>query len=87
MPRGDRGGPAEPRRSFVDRVDFVIPPRWDSVTGPGSRERLGLTWHRPPEGHHRPGGSSSRTRATCELTLAGLYPELTVADVQAKTGW
>ncbi|HEY7918163.1 MAG TPA: CoA-transferase subunit beta [Streptosporangiaceae bacterium] len=71
-------------RSFVDRVDFVTSVGFGD--GPGSRERLGLTGAGPRK-VITDLGILEPDPATCELTLTGLYPGVTVADVQAKTGW
>jgi glutaconate CoA-transferase subunit B len=72
------------RRSFVDRVDFVTSVGFGD--GPGHRERLGLAGAGPRKvitdlGILEPDGQ------TCELTLTGLYPGVSVEDVRAKTGW
>ncbi|HEY3956101.1 MAG TPA: CoA-transferase [Streptosporangiaceae bacterium] len=72
------------RRSFVDRVDFVTSVGFGA--GPGDRARLGLTGAGPRQvitdlGVLRP------DPASCELTLTGLYPGVTVADVRENTGW
>ncbi len=71
-------------RSFVDRVDFITSVGFGD--GPGSRERLGLTGAGPRKvitdlGILEPDPDS------CELTLTGLYPGVSIAEVQAKTGW
>jgi glutaconate CoA-transferase subunit B len=72
------------RRSFVDRVDFVTSVGFGD--GPGYRERRGLTGAGPRKvitdlGILEPDPDS------CELTLTGIYPGITVPDVQARTGW
>ena len=72
------------RRSFVDRVDFVTSVGFGD--GPGSRERLGLAGAGPRK-VITDLGILEPDPATCELTLTGLYPGVTVADVRAKTGW
>lgn len=71
-------------RSFVDKVDFVTSVGYGSA--PGDRARLGLT------------GAGPRTVITdlgvlepdpesCELTLTGLHPGVTVEQARAATGW
>jgi glutaconate CoA-transferase subunit B len=72
------------RRSFVDRVDFVTSVGFGD--GAGSRERLGLTGAGPRK-VITDLGILEPDPATCELTLTGLYPGVTVADARAKTGW
>jgi glutaconate CoA-transferase, subunit B len=72
------------RRSFVDRVDFVTSVGFGD--GPGSRERLGLAGAGPRR-VITDLGILEPDPATCELTLTGLYPGVTVADAAAKTGW
>jgi glutaconate CoA-transferase, subunit B len=71
-------------RSFVDQVDFVTSVGYGR--GPGDRERLGLT-----------GGGPRRVitdlgvlepdPVSCELTLTGLYPGVSIDQVRAQTGW
>ena len=72
------------RRSFVDRVDFVTSVGFGD--GAGSRERLGLRGAGPRK-VITDLGILEPDPATCELTLTGLYPGVTVDDVRAKTGW
>jgi glutaconate CoA-transferase, subunit B len=72
------------RRSFVDRVDFVTSVGFGD--GPGGRERLGLTGAGPQK-VITDLGVLEPDPETCELTLTGVYPGVTVPDVQAKTGW
>jgi glutaconate CoA-transferase, subunit B len=72
------------RRTFVDRVDFVTSVGFGD--GPGSRQRLGLTGAGPMKiitdlGVLEPGP------ATSELVLTGVYPGISVPDVNARTGW
>lgn len=72
------------RRTFVDRVAFITSVGYGS--GPGSRERLGLTGAGPrivitDLGVLRP------DPVTCELTMTSLHPGVTIDDVLAKTGW
>lgn len=71
-------------RTFVEHVDFVS--TVGHGTGPGSRQRLGLTGRGPTLvvtdlGMLRP------DPATCELTLTELHPGVEVADVLTATGW
>jgi len=72
------------RRSFVDRVDFVTSVGYGS--GPGDRERLGLTGAGPRKiitdlGVLEPGP------ATLEFTLTGLHPGVSAAAAREQTGW
>jgi glutaconate CoA-transferase subunit B len=71
-------------RSFVERVDFVTSVGYGS--GPGDRQRLGLTGAGPQKiitdlGVLEPDPQS------LEFTLTGLYPGITVAEVRERTGW
>jgi glutaconate CoA-transferase subunit B len=71
-------------RSFVSQVDFIS--TVGHGAGPGDRARLGL-----------PGGGPTAVITdlgvyephpeTCQLRLAALQPDVTVADAQAATGW
>jgi glutaconate CoA-transferase, subunit B len=72
------------RRTFVERVDFVTSFGYGS--GPGDRERLGLTGRGPvlvitDLGVLEP---DPRTR---ELTLTSLHPDVTVERAREATGW
>jgi glutaconate CoA-transferase subunit B len=72
------------RRTFAERVDFVTSVGFGD--GAGSRQRLGLTGGGPrlvitDLGLLRPDPESG------ELTLAGVYPGVSVPEVQEKTGW
>ena len=72
------------RRAFVDRVDFVT-----SVghgAGPGDRERLGLSGAGPLR-VITDLGVLEPDPASRELTLTWLHPGVSVAQVQAETGW
>jgi glutaconate CoA-transferase, subunit B len=71
-------------RSFVEQVDFVTSFGYGS--GPGSRERLGLTGRGPVMvitdlGILRPDPE------TCELTLTDLHPGVGVEQAREATGW
>ncbi len=71
-------------RSFVARVDFVTSVGYGS--GPGTRQRLGLTGAGPLKiitdlGVLEPDPS------TQEFVLTGLYPGVSVADARSRTGW
>ena len=72
------------RRSFVERVDFVTSVGFGD--GAGYRERLGLAGAGPRR-VITDLGVLEPDPATCELTLTGLYPGVTVADAAARTGW
>lgn len=71
-------------RSFVERVDFVTSVGFGS--GPGDRERLGLTGAGPRKVITDLGILEPDPR-TCELTLTGVFSGIEVADVKARTGW
>ena len=71
-------------RTFVERVDFVTSVGFGS--GPGTRQRLGLTGRGPvlvitDLGTLRPNPQS------CELTLETVHPGVDVAHVAEATGW
>ncbi len=72
------------RRSFVDRVDFVTSVGFGD--GPGYRERRGLTGAGPRK-VITDLGILEPDPETCELTLTGIFPGVTVPDVRARTGW
>ena len=72
------------RRTFAERVDFVTSVGFGD--GARSRQQLGLTGRGPQLvitdlGTLRPDPGSG------ELVLAGLYPGVSVPQVQEKTGW
>jgi glutaconate CoA-transferase, subunit B len=72
------------RRTFAERVDFVTSVGFGD--GARSRHQLGLTGRGPQLvitdlGTLRPDPESG------ELVLAGLYPGVSVPQVQEKTGW
>jgi glutaconate CoA-transferase subunit B len=71
-------------RSFVDRVDFVTSVGYGS--GPGDRERLGLTGAGPQK-IITDLGVLEPDRRTLEFTLTGLYPGVSVAAAKERTGW
>jgi glutaconate CoA-transferase, subunit B len=72
------------RRSFVDRVDFVTSFGYGS--GPGDRERLGLTGAGPRK-IITDLGVLEPDPATMEFTLTGLHPGVLAATVRERTGW
>jgi glutaconate CoA-transferase, subunit B len=72
------------RRTFAERVDFVTSVGFGD--GVGSRQQLGLTGRGPQLvitdlGMLRPDPQSG------ELVLTGIYPGVSVPQVQEKTGW
>jgi glutaconate CoA-transferase, subunit B len=72
------------RRTFAERVDFVTSVGFGD--GAGTRKQLGLTGRGPQLvitdlGTLRPDPKSG------ELVLAGIYPGVSVPQVQEKTGW
>jgi glutaconate CoA-transferase subunit B len=71
-------------RAFVERVDFVTSVGFGS--GPGDRERLGLTG-RGPTRVITDLGVLEPDPATCELRLAALHPGVALEDARAATGW
>jgi glutaconate CoA-transferase subunit B len=71
-------------RSFVERVDFVTSVGYGS--GPGERERLGLTGAGPKK-IITDLGVLEPDPVTLEFTLTGLYPGVSAADVKERTGW
>ena len=54
--------------------------------GPGDRERLGLAGAGPRK-VITDLGVLEPDPATCELTLTGVFPGVSAADVRASTGW
>jgi len=71
-------------RTFVARVDFVTSVGFG--TGPGDRERLGLTGAGPRTVITDLGILRADPR-TCELTLTRVHPGIDVDRVRANTGW
>jgi glutaconate CoA-transferase subunit B len=71
-------------RSFVEQVDFVTSVGYGS--GPGDRQRLGLTGAGPQK-IITDLGVLEPDPETLEFRLTGLYPGVGVADVKERTGW
>jgi glutaconate CoA-transferase subunit B len=71
-------------RSFVERVDFVTSVGYGS--GPGDRERLGLTGAGPRK-IITDLGILEPHPVTLEFTLTALYPGVTAAAARERTGW
>jgi glutaconate CoA-transferase, subunit B len=71
-------------RSFVERVDFVTSVGYGS--GPGDRERLGLTGA-GPKMIITDLGVLEPDPATLEFTLTGLFPGVSAAAAKERTGW
>ncbi len=71
-------------RSFVERVDLVSSVGYGS--GPGTRQRLGLTGAGPLK-IITDLGVLEPDPATQEFTLTGLYPGVSVQDARDRTGW
>ena len=71
-------------RSFVARVDFITSVGYGS--GPGTRQRLGLTGAGPLK-IITDLGVLEPDPATQEFVLTGLYPGVSVADARSRTGW
>ena len=72
------------KRSFVERVDFVTSVGYGS--GPGDRERLGLTGAGPKK-IITDLGVMEPDPGTLEFTLTGVYPGVSAGDVRERTGW
>jgi len=71
-------------RSFVERVDFVTSVGYGS--GPGDRERLGLTGAGPMK-IITDLGVLEPDPATLEFTMTGLYPGVSAAAAKERAGW
>jgi glutaconate CoA-transferase, subunit B len=71
-------------RSFVERVDFVTSVGYGS--GPGDRERLGLTGAGPKK-IITDLGILEPDPVTLEFTLTGLYPGGSASAARERTGW
>jgi glutaconate CoA-transferase subunit B len=71
-------------RSFVERVDFVTSVGYGS--GPGDRERLGLTGAGPRK-IITDLGVLEPDPVTFEFTLSGLFPGVSAAAAKERTGW
>lgn len=72
------------RRTFVERLDFVTSVGFGS--GHGDRQRLGLRGAGPVAVITDIGVLEPDVE-TCELTLVGLHPGMTVDTAQANTSW
>ena len=71
-------------RSFVERVDFVTSVGYGS--GPGDRQRLGLTGAGPKK-IITDLGVLEPDPVTLEFTLTGLYPGVSAPAAKERTGW
>jgi glutaconate CoA-transferase subunit B len=71
-------------RSFVERVDFVTSVGYGS--GPGDRERLGLTGAGPKK-IITDLGILEPDPVTLEFTVTGLFPGVSAAAAKERTGW
>lgn len=71
-------------RVFVDQVDFVT--SFGFGSGPGERERLGLSGA-GPQAVITDLGVLEPDPETCELTLTRVHPGVTADQVRAATGW
>ncbi len=72
------------QRTFVDPVDFVTSVGFGS--GPGDRERLGLTG-RGPRLVITDLGILEPDPTTCELTLTHIHPGASLEHARAATSW
>ena len=70
-------------RAFVDRLDFITSVGFGD--GPGARQRLGLPGAGPQKIITDLGVLEPDER--CEFVLTGVYPEVSVRDARARTGW
>jgi glutaconate CoA-transferase subunit B len=71
-------------RAFVDRVDFITSVGFGD--GPGARQRLGLTGAGPRK-IITDLGMLEPDPQTCEFVLTGVYPGVSVSEIQGRTGW
>jgi glutaconate CoA-transferase subunit B len=71
-------------RAFVERVDFITSVGFGD--GPGTRQRLGLTGAGPQK-IITDLGVLEPDPQTGEFVLTGVYPDVSVSDVQGRTGW
>jgi glutaconate CoA-transferase subunit B len=72
------------RRAFVESVDFVTSVGYG--TGPGTRQRLGLTGAGPRK-IITDLGVLEPDPDTCEFVLTGVYPGVTPEQARERTGW
>src|SRR6201996_343128 len=72
------------RRAFTEHVDFITSVGYGS--GPGTRQRLGLTGAGPTK-IITDLGVLEPDPQTAEFVLTGLYPGVTAADARERTGW
>jgi glutaconate CoA-transferase subunit B len=71
-------------RAFVDTVDFVTSVGYG--TGPGSRERLGLTG-KGPQKIITDLGVLEPDHQSLEFTMTGIYQGVTPEIARERTGW
>jgi len=71
-------------RSLVEQVDFITSVGYGS--GPGDRERLGLTGSGPKK-IITDLGVLEPDPVTLEFTVTGLYPGVSAAAAKERTGW
>jgi glutaconate CoA-transferase subunit B len=72
------------RRAFVEHVDFITSVGYGA--GPGTRQRLGLTGAGPSK-IITDLGVLEPDPQTCEFTLTGLYPGISLEQARERTGW
>lgn len=74
----------DPRR-FVEKLDFVTTPGY--LTGPGAREAAGLPRGTGPYRVITNLAVMGFAEDTCRMQVLSLHPGVTLADVQAATGF
>jgi glutaconate CoA-transferase, subunit B len=71
-------------RAFVEQVEFVTSMGYGS--GPGDREKYGLRGS-GPQRIITDLGVLTPDPATCEFTVTGIYPGVSVETIKERTGW
>jgi len=73
------------RRKFAAQLDFLTTPGY--LTGPGARERAGLPADCGPHRVITQLGVYGFDPAMCKMLLMAVHPGVTVAEVQAQSGF
>jgi glutaconate CoA-transferase, subunit B len=71
-------------RTFVEHVEFVTSVGYGS--GPGDREKYGLRG-KGPQKIITDLGVLTPDPVTCEFTVTGIYPGVSVETIRERTGW